>query len=98
MGRGGQNSRPTFASRAKNRRAESWIPSSPVIVNSEFSIVPRVVPLAIFAAWHLVRSAFPSPFLLLSLFSSVLLFLAGSSKRGNAGIPRETGGLVLPGA
>lgn len=68
------------------------------LLPSEFSIVPRVVPLAIFAAWHLVRSAFPFPFLLLSLFPSVLLFLAGSSKRGNAGIPRETGGLVLPGA
>lgn len=41
------------------------------LLPSEFSIVPRVVPLAIFAAWHLVRSAFLS-------ISPSLLVLIGS--------------------
>lgn len=95
--REGRNSRPTFASRAKNRRAESRGSPRHPLLPSEFSIVPRVVPLAIFARLALSQIRFPLP------VSLSLLVLIGppplprrifEPKRENARIPRETGVLI----
>lgn len=95
--REGRNSRPTFASRAKNRGAESRGSPRHPLLPSEFSIVPRVVPLAIFARLALSQIRFPLP------VSLSLLVLIGppplprrifEPKRENARIPRETGVLI----
>lgn len=95
--REGRNSRPTFASRAKNRGAESRGSPRHPLLPREFSIVPRVVPLAIFARLALSQIRFPLP------VSLSLLVLIGppplprrifEPKRENARIPRETGVLI----